>query len=69
MNATRTTAGGTLIFEPSSEEFSSFLESIAQREIGMSIAEFESEYRAGRLDETSPNVSYLAALLNSLTSD
>jgi hypothetical protein len=63
MNAIGKTQGGTLVFEPSAEEFDAFLEEQIQGGLNLTTAEFEEGLRAKSLDLDDPIVSELAALL------
>jgi hypothetical protein len=67
MNATHVTQAGTAIYEPSAAEFDSLLDELAKARLGMSMAEFQRAYERGELNEASPSVSYLLALLGART--
>lgn len=68
MNVTRTTSGGTAVYEPTESEFAAFLEREAAQ-FGMSIEEFRRALAEGELDASTPEVSYLLALLNASSAD
>jgi hypothetical protein len=67
MNAARITTGGTAVYEPTGAEFAAFLEQAVGTQFAMSVDEFDAAVERGDLDESSPEVSYLVALLSART--
>jgi cytidylate kinase len=57
------TAAGTQIVERTPEEYDAYLERQVQREMGMSVAEFERAYAADELDDADVAVDYVVSLL------
>jgi len=57
------TAAGTPIVEMTAEEEAAYLERQVQREMGISVAEFERAYAAGELDDADVAVDYVVSLL------
>lgn len=54
---------GVRIEETTPEEWQAMLEAIAQRDLGMTLAEFERAYQAGELDPCESRVAGLAILM------
>lgn len=57
------TAAGTQVVERTAEEEAAYLERQVQREMGISVAEFERAYAAGELDDADVAVDYVVSLL------
>ena len=63
MNATHTTEAGTVVYEPTQEEYAAYLDRIVWDAMGRSVADFKQAYEDGELDETNTVVGDLIALL------
>jgi hypothetical protein len=60
---TSETAAGTPVLHYSHAEWDAFLDGEVRRRMGMSRADFVGRYPAGGLDQSDPDVPFLAGLL------
>jgi hypothetical protein len=64
MTMTQTeTPAGTPVLELDGEEYARFLDEEARARVGLSAREFTEQYLAGALDDSDPDVPFLAGLL------
>jgi hypothetical protein len=56
------TNAGTPVVKMTAEEYQGFLEDEVQRRLQMSVRDFERRYRAAELDDSDPDVPWLAVL-------